>query len=72
HLQVIAITHLPQIAGKADHHFKVYKTDEEDRTVTHVTALRGDERIGELAEMLGGKKRPQSSIEHARELLIRN
>jgi DNA repair protein RecN (Recombination protein N) len=71
-MQLISITHLPQIAGKADHHFKVYKTDDSDRTVTHVEPLTDEQRVDELAEMLGGKKRSQTSLEHARELLIRN
>jgi DNA repair protein RecN (Recombination protein N) len=71
-MQLISITHLPQIAGKADHHFKVYKTDEAERTVTHVEPLTEEQRVDELAEMLGGKKLSQTSLEHARELLIRN
>ncbi len=71
-MQVITITHLPQIAGKADHHFKVLKTSGENTTLTHVKALSAEERVEELAEMLGGKKRTQTSLDHAKELLVRN
>jgi DNA repair protein RecN (Recombination protein N) len=71
-LQVITITHLPQIAGKASHHFKVMKSDDSEITRTDVIPLEGEARVNELAEMLGGKKRSQSSLEHARELLLRN
>jgi len=71
-IQLITITHLPQIAGKADHHFKVFKTDDSEHTQTRVIPLNGEQRVEELAEMLGGKKRSQTSVEHARELLIRS
>ena len=55
-MQVLAITHLPQVAAKGRNHFKVYKTDEEERTVSHVKVLTIDERIGELAGMLSGSE----------------
>jgi len=71
-LQVITITHLPQIAGKADHHFKVSKQELTEETRTSVSSLVGDARVSELAEMLGGKKHTPASVEHARELLLRN
>lgn len=71
-LQVVTITHLPQIAAKADHHFKVSKHEVSEETRTQVSTLVGDARVNELAEMLGGKKHTQASIDHARELLIKN
>ena len=52
--QVLAVTHLPQVAAYADHHFQVLKTDEEGRTVTRVAALDEAARTEELARMLGG------------------
>jgi len=68
-MQVFSITHLPQIASKGDHHFKVYKTDKEDSTQTQMKELLEDERVFELAEMLGGKSLSDSALAHARELL---
>lgn len=53
-IQVIAITHLPQVAAKGTHHFKVFKHDTDISTVTHVEELTPDERIGEIALMLSG------------------
>ena len=53
-LQVIAITHLPQVAAKGSHHYKVYKHDDDTSTHTRITQLTPDERIGELALMLSG------------------
>jgi DNA repair protein RecN (Recombination protein N) len=66
--QVLCITHLPQIAAFADAHFRVHKTLVEGRTVTKVERLGDDERIDELARMLGGKKVTASAREHARAL----
>ncbi|WP_019669468.1 DNA repair protein RecN [Eudoraea adriatica] len=68
-MQVFSITHLPQIASKGDHHFKVFKTDKEDSTQTQMKELLEDERVFELAEMLGGKSLSDSALAHARELL---
>lgn len=68
-MQVITITHLPQIAAKGTHHFKVFKMDELDITKTQIRKLTKDERIVELAEMLGGKSIADSAIEHAKQLL---
>ncbi|MDP3352606.1 MAG: DNA repair protein RecN [Flavobacteriaceae bacterium] len=68
-MQVITITHLPQIAAKGVHHFKVFKMDEMDKTKTQIRKLSKEERIEELAEMLGGKLISASAIEHAKELL---
>lgn len=68
-LQVIAITHLPQIAAKGQHHLKVYKETLENTTRTQLTVLQETERITELAEMLGGKTLTDAAMAHARDLL---
>jgi len=68
-MQVISITHLPQIAAKGDNHFKVYKEDLENQTFTRLKALSHENRIVELAEMLSGEKKSDSALAHARELL---
>ncbi len=68
-MQVFTITHLPQIAAKGDTHFKVYKEDINDRTVTNLVRLNNDERIVEIAQMLGGKRITDSAVEHAKSLL---
>ncbi|MGM9802714.1 MAG: DNA repair protein RecN [Muribaculaceae bacterium] len=68
-LQVIAITHLPQVASRGDNHIKVYKTDVEDSTITSVKMLTADERINEVAAMLSGSVVTQSAIENAKSLL---
>ena len=68
-MQVISITHLPQIAAKGDQHFKVFKEIEQGRTITNVKKLSNDERVNELAEMLGGKDIVDSAIKHAKQLL---
>jgi len=67
--QVLCITHLPQIAAFADVHFKVEKRDADGRTVTRVRQLDHDERVEELARMLGGAKVTASARDHARALL---
>ncbi len=68
-MQVINITHLPQIAGKGQHHFKVYKYDGDERTFTSIRQLNDDERVEELALMLGGEKASETTRKTARELL---
>ena len=68
-MQVFSITHLPQIAAKGDNHFKVYKEDVNNKTATHLIKLNQDERIVEIAQMLGGKKASTSAIAHAKQLL---
>ena len=68
-MQVLAITHLPQVASKGDSHFKVYKTDNETRTVSHVRMLDKEERIRELAAMLSGKTINDAALLNARTLL---
>ena len=68
-MQVFSITHLPQVASKGNHHFKVFKVDEANTTRTRMKQLRDDERVVELAEMLGGKDLSDSALAHARQLL---
>jgi len=68
-MQVITITHLPQIAAKGNQHYKVYKEDVAGVTTTNLKQLSEDERIVEIAEMLSGKKISESAITHAKELL---
>ncbi|HMB62142.1 MAG TPA: DNA repair protein RecN [Eudoraea sp.] len=69
HMQIFSITHLPQVASKGNQHFKVYKEDDKHSTHTKMKALNEDERVVELAEMLGGKSLSESAMAHARELL---
>jgi DNA repair protein RecN (Recombination protein N) len=69
HTQVFAITHLPQIAARAHHHILVSKGARGGVTTADVTVLRGDERVDELARMLGGDPESEVSRAHARELL---
>jgi len=68
-MQVITITHLPQIAAKGKQHYKVYKQDIENNIVTKLKELTKNERIEEIAEMLGGKDISSTAIEHAKQLL---
>ena len=67
--QVVAITHMPQVAAAASRHFHVSKAVTEGRTRTSLSEVAGESRVEELARMLGGKTK--SAIEHARELLRR-
>jgi len=68
-MQVINITHLPQIAAKGDHHFLVYKQDNDHETLTQLKLLSKSERIGELAKMLSGKNITHAAMMNAEELL---
>jgi DNA repair protein RecN (Recombination protein N) len=68
-MQVINITHLPQIAAKGDHHFLVYKQDSESETTTRLKLLSKAERIEELAKMLSGENITAAAILNAEELL---
>lgn len=69
HMQVLSITHLPQIASKGAHHFKVYKKDVESGTVSSIKQLNSDERIAEIAQMLSGANLTEAAINNAKELL---
>lgn len=71
-IQVIAITHLPQVAANGDHHLRVYKTDTDRETLTRVEALDQQEHITEIARMLSGKKIDQAAIENAKSLIKHN
>ena len=68
-IQVLTITHLPQIAARGKQHFKVYKQDTEERTITKITQLTPLQREAEIAEMLSGKNPSEAAILAARELL---
>ena len=68
-MQVITITHLPQIAAKGNQHYKVFKEEVNNITTTNLKQLSEDERIVEIAEMLSGKNISDSALIHARELL---
>ncbi|QYA27104.1 DNA repair protein RecN [Gramella sp. MT6] len=68
-MQVIAITHLPQIAGKGGTHFKIFKEDNETATQTKIVELEENDRIEELALMLGGNTKSDSARAHAKALL---
>ncbi len=67
--QVISITHLPQIASKGYHHYKVYKDDDEEATHTHITELTDEQRVEEIAHMLSGAELTRAAISNAKELL---
>ena len=69
YLQVIAITHLHQIAGKGKTHFYVYKNNSGERTVSHIKEIQGNERVLEIAKMIGGAEPSESAIKNALELL---
>lgn len=69
HMQVITITHLPQIASKGKQHYKVYKEEIDGVTTSNLKELSYDERVREIAEMLSGKDISESAITHAKELL---
>lgn len=68
-MQVFSITHLSQIASKGNAHFKVYKEDISGKTKSNLKQLSYEERINEIAEMIGGKDLTESAINHAKELL---
>jgi len=68
-MQVICITHLPQIAAKGEAHYFVYKNEESERTTTGIKRLKVEERVMAIAEMLSGKDPGLSALENARDLL---
>jgi len=67
--QVFTISHLPQMASKGNSHFFVYKDESEQRTVSHIRKLSHEERIQEIAKMIGGKTPSLSALQSAKELL---
>lgn len=68
-MQVIAITHLPQVAAKGNTHYKVFKHDIADRTISDITLLSNEQRIEELAKMLSGTHITDAALQNAKELL---
>lgn len=68
-MQVIAISHLPQIASRGHSHFKVFKEDLSEKTTTKITLLDQQERIVEIAEMLSGQNPGEAALKHAEELI---
>ncbi|RZK39627.1 MAG: DNA repair protein RecN [Pedobacter sp.] len=68
-MQILSITHLPQIAAKGDSHYFVFKNETKDRTSTGIRKLSQDERIHAIAEMLSGKNPGPSALQNAKELL---
>ncbi len=68
-MQVIAITHLPQIAAKADNHYKVFKQEINNDTATNIKKLTSEERVSEIATLLSGKNITNSAVIYAKELL---
>ena len=69
YMQVFTITHLPQIAAKGTHHFKVFKVDDDSKTITQLKKLNSDERLEEIAQMLSGKEISETAKHHAQQLL---
>lgn len=69
HLQVITITHLPQVAGKGNQHFRVFKTDTDSQTITHIEQLTSDQRLHEIARMLSGSDITPEALANARTLI---
>lgn len=68
-MQVLAITHLPQVAVKGKTHLLVYKQDNKDRTVSNVRTLNEEERVSEIARMLSGKEINEAALSNAKSLL---
>ena len=67
--QVICISHLPQIAALADSHFVINKISKDNRTITKVTKLSEEERIEEMARLLGGVNLTKTTLKHASEMI---
>ncbi len=69
--QVLAVTHLPQVAACADHHFVVAKATDAGQTLSQVAPVHGEARVAEVARMLGGDRASGTSLAHAQELIHR-
>jgi len=67
--QVLVITHLPQVASLAIHHYKVSKTQENNQTLSHIYLMDDKMRVDEIARMLGGISITDTTREHAKEML---
>lgn len=72
HIQVICISHLPQIASMSDHHLFISKDSADDRTTTHVQELSGSERIDEIARMISGASVTDITRQNAKEMIEQN
>lgn len=70
-MQVVSITHLPQIAAKGDHHFVVFKKNDGEKTTTHMRQLNDEERVEEIAKMLSAEEPTQAARTHAKELVAK-
>jgi len=70
--QVLCVTHLPQVAAQAHHHLQVRKYTRAGETYTAIAALASDERVGEIARMLGGREITAKTLDHAREMVGRS
>jgi len=68
-IQVITITHLPQVAAKGKHHYKIFKEVKNNKTITDVAVLDPEEKINEIAKMLSGKELTKAALENARNLI---
>jgi len=71
HRQVLAVTHLPQVASCADHHLLVSKASSKEGVSSNVTPIAGEQRVTEIARMLGGEKLSATTLAHAREMLTK-
>lgn len=69
HLQVITITHLPQVAGKGNLHFRVFKADTDQQTITHIEQLSDEQRLHEIARMLSGTNITKEALANAKTLI---
>ena len=70
--QVISITHLPQIAAKGDHNYRIYKESDDSETFAYVEEITGEDKLMEIARLLGGTKITKATIENARDLIDSN
>jgi DNA repair protein RecN (Recombination protein N) len=68
-MQVISITHLPQIASKGNHHYRVFKEDTDKSTITRLIKMDNNDRTEEIARMLSGAEMTQAAINNAQELI---
>ncbi len=68
-MQVIAITHLPQVAARGHKHYRVYKEDTEDKTLSHIEMLDDETRVTEIAKMLSGAQVTEAALANAKELI---
>ena len=69
HHQIISISHLPQFAAKGDAHYFVYKDNSSDKAISKIRKLEEEERVEEIAKMIGGEKPTAIAFENARELM---